>query len=139
MMCLMVLSLAACDPVERTLGQMESLVEDAEQNGANYTGDDWECFVAEYDALQENLVDYQGELTQEDYRLLGQLTARYQKVILAYSVNMFRDGIKSSGMFLSGYLKGLGIDGSDASVDSLIGEYADVVEDAFDDVGKLFE
>lgn len=131
--------ISSCDPVERTLNQMELLVEDAEENGDTYTQEDWENFVTSFQDLQEALSSSQIELTNEDYRQLGNVTARYQKVIVGYSIHTFSIGIKNGGNFAKGYLDGLGIDGDDESGDSLLGEYVGVVEDAFAEVEELFE
>lgn len=131
--------MVSCDPVERTLNQMDSLVEDAEENGDTYTQEDWDNFVTSFQDLQEALSSSQIELTNEDYRQLGNVTARYQKVIVGYAIHTFSNGIKNGGNFAKGYLDGLGIDGDDESVDSLLGEYVGVVEDAFAEVEELFE
>lgn len=134
-----ILITVSCDPVERTLNQMDALVEDAEENGDTYTQEDWGNFVTSFQNLQDALSSSQSELTNEDYRQLGNIMARYQKVIARCAILSFGSGVKNSANFAKGYLEGLGIDGDDESVDSLLGEYASVVEDALVEVEELFD
>lgn len=103
-----VFAMAACDPVEKNLKGMESLVADAEAHGDQYTDSDWDQFVKQYDAYQESLSKYRSELTQEDFRQFGQISARYQKVILGCSMNILKSTFEAGRNFLEGYMDEMG-------------------------------
>lgn len=129
----------SCNPVERNLDRMESLVIEADNYGGQYSLEDWEIFVDEYQELQEILSEYKDELSKEDCRRLGQVMAKYHHVLVEYSVRKINNDIRNGGYFVKGYLEGLGIDGGDDSVDSMLGGYADLIDDAFAEVEELFE
>lgn len=100
--------LVSCNPVKQYIDEMDSLVSDAEQNGKDYTESDWQDFAESFAACQEELNEYNGELTREDYRELGSISARYHKVILAYSMDALKSGLNASSSFMQGYMDEMG-------------------------------
>lgn len=118
---------AACDPVENNLNRMDNLVSDAESNASHYSNEDWEAFVSDYQECQDALESSKQELTQEDFRQYGSITARYQKLIMAYSMDILKMNLQAGKSFMDGYM-------DEIDVDNDFQSWADQYEEAFEEL-----
>lgn len=101
---LAVFAFAACDPVEDNLKRMDRLVADAEANASSYTGEDWETFVDQFQICQEALDKSKREMTPEDHRQYGSISARFQKLMLSHAMDIIKSDLEAGMNFLDGYM-----------------------------------
>lgn len=86
---------------------------DVEQNGNNYSEQDWDDISEEYDAfVGDYLEQYSDQLTKEDFKQVGRLKARYHKAWIKYAATQIGNAFNSSSQIAAGYLEEMS-DGSD--------------------------
>lgn len=130
------LSLASCQSKERVISQFDSFVEDVEQNGEEYSADDWELSAEEYEEFLEELNEYEGEFTKEDYKQIGRITARYHKAILTMTSDALKNGLDAGSSYMEGYMEEMG-DGED--LDRFADDFDDLMEETIDEINEIFE
>lgn len=130
------LLMASCDSVEKSIIQLDELVTDAESNGDDYTNEDWEDFVCEYESELESISERSDELTSDDYRQLGKITARYQKVLLSLTSQALKYGIEAGSNYMEGYMEEMG-DGED--LDRLAEDFEDAMEETIDEINANYD
>lgn len=90
---LCVLSFSSCyystDPISR----LQSLCESIETDGSNFSNDDWEGVIAEYEDIQQELAN--SEFTQEELKEIGRLEARFYVKAGSKLGGKYMRGIKS--------------------------------------------
>ena len=88
---------------ERYLNSLESIVEDVESNGNNYSSEDWEYCNQEFEAITEYLAESSDKLTPEQNREIGRLCARYHKAVVKNKINGISERISAIGEQVIGY------------------------------------
>lgn len=77
------------DPISR----LSSLCESIETDGNNFSQEDWEGVLAEFESIQEELAN--GEYTQEELKEIGRLEARFYVKAGSKLGGKYLRGIKS--------------------------------------------
>lgn len=105
------LTLTACSSfkAKRLIGQLDSLVERLEEDGAKYTSEQWSKATAEYDEICAKMKQYEytSEQQQEIGRLKGRYYAAYSKHALKKAGEWVDSFLDQAGEFVNGFLDGL--------------------------------
>lgn len=125
----------SCNRVENDLQRMSTLVRDAEVNGETYSMEDWDVFIESYDAYQESLLRRQDKWSDEDFRRLGKITARYHKVILTYGLDILKQGMSAGANIMKGYAEEMSGD----YLEEVSDDYEAVLDDMVDEIEEIFE
>lgn len=88
---------------ERYLNSLESIVENVELNGKNYTSEDWENSYQEYETVTEWLAESSDNLTPEQNKEIGRLHARYHKAVAKNKINGISERISAMGEQIIGF------------------------------------
>lgn len=100
------LVMVACgNYVDRRIDSLERLVADVERDGANYTGQNWHQAQERYEDIMEDLGERSANLTDEQMKEIGRLSARYHKVFLANASALAADYLNATSQIMSGYME----------------------------------
>ena len=77
------------DPISR----LRSLCESIETDGSNFSKDDWEGVIAEYEDIQQELAN--SEFSQEELKEIGRLEARFYVKAGSKLGGAYMRGVKS--------------------------------------------
>lgn len=87
--CILFITSCNSDPISR----LRSLCEAIEEDGSNFTGEDWEGVIAEFQDIQEELAE--GDFTQAELKEIGRLEARFYVKAGSKLGGAYMRGIKS--------------------------------------------
>lgn len=87
--CALLISSCSSDPISR----LRSLCEAIEEDGSNFTGEDWEGVIAEFQEIQEELAE--GSYTQDELKEIGRLEARFYVKAGSKLGGAYMRGVKS--------------------------------------------
>ncbi|MCR5191712.1 MAG: hypothetical protein K6D59_00280 [Bacteroidales bacterium] len=136
------LAFVSCSPVDRNINKLSKLVEMVEEDGANFTNEDWEYVSEEYREIKESLSELRDKTTNEQRQEIGRLKARLGKAVAMGKVNSITGSFGGLIDELSGFVKGMtGTDGESQhfySEDELDDAWEDI-EDAVDDIADDIE
>ena len=106
-----VVTAISCHSKQDAISRLETLYEELQQNGDEYTADDWDAVIAEVNDIDEMLKQYQSDYSEEEIREIGRLKGLCLAQITKCSVNSFADQLKdvmkeAEGIF-EGFTEGL--------------------------------
>lgn len=117
----------ACSP--NSVKSFTKVVDDAEQNGAKYTEEEWETADAKYEDFMAKFNDSMlSQMKPEEQREVGRLIARYQKMRLSSYLNSVGKEIDKYKNMTSGYMEEMGSDsvnGPEQMLDGFLDELLD--------------
>ena len=88
----------------------ERVVVDAEQNGANYTREDWEKADKMFEHFSDRYdYDRLADMSEEEQREVGRLTARYLKVRARSAMDEVGKSLKAGFSVMRGFMEGFGV------------------------------
>lgn len=91
-------------PQASVINDLETLVNDVEENHAEYTVEDWERVTVSYSEIEEELLQY--EYTDEELKEIGRLKGRYIGYLTKYTVEELKQGVHDIMKELEGGIEG---------------------------------
>lgn len=98
------LSFMACQNAETPVNRLSSLANQIEENGENYTEQDWEDIAVEYEQIKEELSEY--EYSDEELKEIGRLKGKISAMMAKEALRDFSRELENMGKQIEG-----GIDG----------------------------
>jgi len=74
---------------EKVLDQLQSMTENIQNNGDNFTSEDWEKLYQDYSALHNKILNDGYDFTDEQMRELGRLEGKLGKAFAKQSMSDF--------------------------------------------------
>ena len=101
----------SCTSRQNAVSRLESLYEELQQNGKEYTADDWDAIITEMNDIDDVLKQNQSEYSDEEIKEIGRLKGLCLAQIAKYSVHSFKDQLnnvikEAEGLF-EGFTEGL--------------------------------
>lgn len=101
----------SCHSKQDAISRLEDLYEELQQNGGEYTSDDWDAVIAEMNDIDEMLKHYKSEYSEEEIKEIGRLKGLCLAHFAKYKVYSIKDQLKNvmkeaEGLF-EGFTKGL--------------------------------
>lgn len=127
------------------LKNFEKFVTTMEAEGDNYTKGQMDESLETYEFYTDDCVKkYNDKLTKEDYKKIGSLSARYQKVLLKWYMGALGDAMDNGGGVLEGWLNEMDKFGDDMDdyaddLDDAADKFIDAMDDAADAMSDLFD
>lgn len=106
------LTLSAAEPKEKCIKKLEKLNKEVKKEAANFTDEDWDAVLEQYNAISEELKTY--EYTEEELRYIGKQKGRFLGMVAKKSLTkgskQLNEFLQQMGGFLEGLLEGGGGD-----------------------------
>lgn len=94
---------------ERVLDRLQTMSEQIQKNGDNYSKEDWEKLYKEYSDIHAKILNKEYNFTDEQMRELGKLEGKIGKAFVKHSMSDFGKAadelIKKGSEFLKGILE----------------------------------
>lgn len=111
-LCVFIMSCASKQ--EKFLNNFESFILETEQNATSYSSNDWEAVDAQFERfMTEEQEIVEKELTSEQKKKVGELTARYYKVRAKSYGESLIDAIEDGLDYIEGFANGILNDNND--------------------------
>jgi len=123
----------ACNPFNKDayLNEFDSFVEDVESNCKDYSAEDWESADKNFAMYTDDYYEaFSEELTKEDQKQIGRLTARYYKLRMASAMDEYGRQLSTGANIAAGFMEELERNGDGIDWDAA----ADDVEELFDEI-----
>ena len=91
-------------PNERRIEKLDHLSNKVEEKGDSFSQDDWKKIIEQYESLLEQLNNSSQELTNEQHKEIGRISAKMLKFTVKYYVGSTTNAAKNE---LSGFLEEL--------------------------------
>ena len=91
-------------PNERRIKKLNQISNKVEQKGDRFSKDDWEKAIEQYETLLDQLNKSSQELTSEQHKEIGRISAKMLKLTVKYYVGSTTNAAKNE---LSGFLEEL--------------------------------
>lgn len=102
------LSLSANEPKEKCIKKLERLNKEVKKDAANFTDEDWDAVMEQYNAISEELKTY--EFEEDELRQIGKLKGRFLGMVakknLSKGSKALNDFLQQMGGFLEGLMEG---------------------------------
>ena len=101
----------SCNSKQDAISRLETLYEELQQNGDDYTADDWDAVITEMNDIDNFIKQYQSDYSEEEIKEIGRLKGLCLTQITKYSVHSFKDKLnnvmkEAEGIF-EGFTEGL--------------------------------
>ena len=101
----------SCNSKQDAISRLETLYEELQQNGDEYTADDWDAVITEMNDIDNFIKQYQSDYSEEEIKEIGRLKGLCLAQITKYSVHSFKDKLnnvmkEAEGIF-EGFTEGL--------------------------------
>ena len=116
-----------------------TFVKTVEEKASNYTAQDWEVCSQVYDRYTKDLDAYSQLYTPEQNREIGQLKARYHKLILKYTLNRAANYVTNLSYQMEGYVEEMENSEDEHSLFSDEERVCQEIDDAIESITYLFE
>lgn len=97
----------SCNSKQDAISRLETLYEELQQNGEEYTADDWDAIITEMNDIDDVLKQNQSEYSDEEIKEIGRLKGLCLAQIAKYSVHSFKDQLKNVINEAEGMFEGL--------------------------------
>lgn len=98
------LGFSSCETSKTTISELSSLVEKVEDRYDEFTDEDWEKIVSEYEKIEEELSKY--DYSEEDLKEIGKLKGRIFAKMTKNAVKDFSKQIEDLGKQIEGGVEG---------------------------------
>ena len=101
----------SCHSKQDAISRLEALYEELQQNGDEYTADDWDAVIAEMNDIDDFYKQYQSDYSEEEIKEIGRLKGLCLAQFAKYKVYSIKDQLKNvmkeAEGFFEGFTKGL--------------------------------
>ena len=102
------LTLSATEPKEKCIKKLERLNKEVKKDAANFTDEDWDAVMEQYNTISEELKTY--EFEEDELRQVGKLKGRFLGMVakknLSKGSKALNDFLQQMGGFLEGLMEG---------------------------------
>ena len=98
------LGISSCETSKTPISELSSLVEKVEDRYDEFTDEDWEKIVSEYEKIEEELSKY--DYSEEDLKEIGKLKGRIFAKMTKNAVKDFSKQIEDLGKQIEGGVEG---------------------------------
>lgn len=98
------LGFSSCETSKTPISELSSLVEKVEDRYDEFTDEDWEKIVSEYEKIEEELSKY--DYSEEDLKEIGKLKGRIFAKMTKNAVKDFSKQIEDLGKQIKGGVEG---------------------------------
>jgi hypothetical protein len=112
---LIVLVIGSCSREEATLSDYRNLVQELKVNSSDYTEEEWQDIVTEYNSLEERIANckFSSKEKKELNKLRGQCAAYMLKAVYKQAEFQMQDALEQFSDIGEGFQEALGEDGFD--------------------------
>ena len=114
--------ISSCSSKQTPVNQLEDFATELQENGENYSGDDWEKAIADYSKIEEDLQQY--DYTDEELKEIGKLKAKCFKAFAKSSAKILKSQMHNIKMQLDGASEEM-----ESSMDELKGAFDEITNE----------
>ena len=96
----------SCSSKQDAISRLETLYAELQQNGGDYTADDWNAVLEEVNDIDEMLEQYQSEYSEEEIKEIGRLKGLCLAQITKCSASSFTGQLKNAMKEAEGIFEG---------------------------------
>lgn len=96
----------SCQSNQSRIDDLKDLVEEIQDNGKEYTAEQWEEASAKFDKLLEKINSYD-DLSQEELEEVAKLQGQYAAAVFKKSGKAIMEEMEKAGVALDGFLEGI--------------------------------
>lgn len=98
-------TMVSCDKKKYAMNELEDLVKTIDEKGANYSNEEWEQVLEEYNRITDKMSEY--DYSSKDAEHIGELKVQFAKKIIKYQVGSFLDDAKQYLLQIKGAIEGM--------------------------------
>ena len=100
------LCLASCESKESCINDLKALVENVQENGGEFTEEQWDKANEKFGQLIEKINAYE-DLSEEEVKEVYKLQGQYSATVLKETGKNLKNQLKKAGEAINGFLDGL--------------------------------
>lgn len=79
--------LNVCNPKEEAINDLISFATSLEENSKNFSAQDWDNAIAQYDEICKNLDNYDAEYTTNEQENIGRAKGKCQTIFIRHAID----------------------------------------------------
>lgn len=103
---LLILCLTACKSKQTPIDHLQDLTEEVKTNYENYTEEDWRAFSQEYELIEQELEEYNGQYSAEEKKEIGKLKGACHAYMTKYSIKNLKNKMEHAINEAQGWAEG---------------------------------
>lgn len=105
LLALSMMSFQSCQSNQSRIDDLKDLVEEIQDNGKDYSAEQWEEASAKFDELLEKINSYD-DLSQEELEEVAKLQGQYAATVFKNSGKAIMEEMEKAGSALGGFVEG---------------------------------
>lgn len=105
LLALSMMNFQSCQSNQSRIDDLKDLVEEIQDNGKDYSAEQWEEASAKFDELLEKINSYD-DLSQEELEEVAKLQGQYAATVFKNSGKAIMEEMEKAGSALGGFVKG---------------------------------
>ncbi|MCQ2337037.1 MAG: hypothetical protein MJ010_07670 [Paludibacteraceae bacterium] len=98
-------TMVSCDKKKYAMNELEDLVKTIDENGANYSDEEWEQVLEEYNKITDEMSEY--DYSSKEAEHIGDLKIQFAKLVAKYRVSAILDDTKQFLFQIKGAVEGM--------------------------------